>query len=70
MYFDPRHADVAGGCDNGFIRLYMLRTLAQKIPSGTASSNWLSNELRLIPDWNFTCNGAITGFLLGADIRT
>ena len=47
----------------------MLRTVAQKIPSGTVSSNRLSNELRLIPDWNFTCNGAITGFLLGADIR-
>ena len=48
----------------------MLRTLAQKIPSGSASSNWLNNELRLIPDWNFTCNGTITSFLLGADIRS
>ena len=47
----------------------MLRTLAQKIPSGSASSNWLNNELRLIPDWNFTYNGTIISILLGADIR-
>ena len=47
----------------------MLTTLAQKVPSGSASSDRLSNELRLIPDWNFTCNGTITSILLGADIR-
>ena len=48
----------------------MLRTVAQKISSGSASNKRLSNELRLIPDWNFTCSGTITSFLLGADIRT
>ena len=48
----------------------MLMTLTQKVPSGSASSDRLSNELRLIPDWNFTCNGTITGILLGADIRS
>ena len=47
----------------------MLRTVAQKIPTGQLSNNSLDNELRLIPDWNFTCNGTITGFKLGADIR-
>ena len=57
----------ADGCANGFVQLDMLRTLAQKIPSGSASSNWLNNELRLIPDWNFTCNGTIISILLGAD---
>ena len=60
----------AEGCDNGFIRLDMLKTLAQKIPTGSASTNRLSSESRLIPDWNFTCNGTITSFLVGADIRT
>ena len=59
----------AGGCANGFIQLDMLRTLAQKIPNGRESNSRLNNELRLIPDWNFTCNGTITGFLMGADIR-
>ena len=64
------HADVIANCDNGFIQLDMLRTVAQKISGGTESKNRLSNELRLIPDWNFTCNGTITGFLLGVDIRS
>ena len=63
-------SDVAGGCANGFIQLDMLRTVAQKIPDGSGSTNGLSNELRLIPDWNFTCNGTITSFMLGADIRS
>ena len=48
----------------------MLRTLAQKIPSGSASASRLNNELRLIPDWNFTCSGTVTSILLGADIRS
>ena len=48
----------------------MLRTVAQEIPHGTKSTNRLSDELRLIPDWNFTCNGTITSFMLGADIRS
>ena len=65
-----RKQDVAEGCANGFIQLDMLRTVAQKIPNGAASPNRLSDELRLIPDWNFTCNGTITSILLGADIRT
>ena len=62
--------DVAEGCANGFIQLDMLRTVAQKILDGSESTNRLSNELRLIPDWNFTCNGTITSILLGADIRS
>ena len=48
----------------------MLRTVAQNIPNALASPNRLTNESILIPDWNFTCNGTITGFLLGADIRS
>ena len=62
-------SDAAGGCANGFIQLDMLRTLAQKIPNGRESNSRLNNELRLISDWNFTCNGTITSFLMGADIR-
>ena len=62
-------SDAAGGCANGFIQLDMLRTLAQKIPDGSESDSKLNKELRLIPDWNFTCNGTITSFLMGADIR-
>ena len=55
----------------GSFRLDMLRTVAQKILfRGKRSNNSLSNELRLIPDWNFTCSGTITSFLLGADIRS
>ena len=65
-----QHVAEAGNCANGFIQLDLLRTLAQKIPKGQLSSNSLSNELRLVPDWNFTCSGTITSFLLGADIRT
>ena len=44
--------------------------MATKISSGGASTARLTNELRLIPDQNFTCNGTITSFLLGIDIRT
>ena len=65
-----RKQNVAESCANGFIQLDLLRTVAQKLPRGQLSNNSLNNELRLIPDWNFTCNGTITSFLLGADIRT
>ena len=44
--------------------------MATKISGGGASNDRLNNELRLVPDQNFTCNGTITSFLLGMDIRT
>ena len=44
--------------------------MATKISSGGASNDRLTNELRLVPDQNFTCNGTITSLLLGIDIRT
>ena len=44
--------------------------MATKISSGGASNDLLTNELRLFPNQNFTCNGSITSFLLGIDIRT
>ena len=47
----------------------MLRRRAEKIPSGKPSSNLLKQEFRLIPDWNFTCNGSITSVLLGVDLQ-
>ena len=30
----------------------------------------LDEELRVVPDWNFTCNSTITSLLLGVDIIT
>ena len=30
----------------------------------------LDRELRVVPDWNFTCNSTITSLLLGVDIIT
>ena len=47
----------------------MLRKRAEKIPSGNPSSNLLEQEFRLIPDWNFTCNGRINSVLLGVDLQ-
>ena len=47
----------------------MLRRRAEKIPNGDRSSNRLTQEFRLIPDWNFTCNGSITSVLLGVDLQ-
>ena len=47
----------------------MLRRRAEKIPNGNLSSNRLTQEFRLIPDWNFTCNGSITSVLVGVDIQ-
>lgn len=52
------------------MELDVLRKRAEKVSGGSASSDRLNNELRLIPDWSFTCSGTITGFLLGVDIRT
>lgn len=45
----------------------LLTKRAQKIQSSD-SYNGLNNEFRIIPDWNFTCGGNITGIFLGAEI--
>ena len=60
---------VAAGCASGFMELEVLRKRAEKISNGNPSSNVLDDEFRLIPDWNFTCDGIITSLLLGVDIQ-
>ena len=47
----------------------MLRKRAEKVLNGNPSPNFLRQEFRLIPDWNFTCNGSITSVLLGVDLQ-
>ena len=61
---------VISGCGSGFMQLDVLRKRAEKVSGGSGASSWLNNELRLIPDWSFTCSGTITSFLLGVDVRT
>lgn len=48
----------------------VLAKRARKISSDSEPFKWLDGELRVIPEWNFTCNTTITGLLLGADIQT
>ena len=44
---------------------------AEWIPNiNVESSDLLDRELRVVPDWNFTCNSTITSLLLGVDIIT
>ena len=44
---------------------------AEWIPDNNVeSSDFLDRELRVVPDWNFTCNSTITSLLLGVDIIT
>ena len=44
---------------------------AERIPNNNVeSSDFLDRELRVVPDWNFTCNSIITSLLLGVDIIT
>ena len=58
------------GCTSGFMELDTLKKRAEKITSGnTVSRNILDDELRVIPELNFTCSGTITGLLLGVDVR-
>ena len=40
------------------------------INNNVQSSGLLDRELRVVPDWNFTCNSTITSLLLGVDIIT
>lgn len=56
------------GCTDTFLQRDVLVKRAGNIPKGDASRNKLSNELRLLRDVNFTCNGAITSLLLGVDV--
>ena len=48
----------------------MVMKRAEKLTSGSVSSNDLDKELRVVPGWNFNCSGNITSLLLGVDIRT
>lgn len=63
-------ASAAGsGCARGFMELDVIRRRALKIPQGKEASTRLGDEFRLVPDWNFTCDGSITTVMLGADMR-
>ena len=42
---------------------------AEKIPNGEESPYELKYGSRVVPDWNFTCNGNITSLLLGVEIE-
>ena len=52
------------------MQLDVLRKRAEKVSGGSEASSRLNNELRLMPDWSFSCSGTITSFLLGVDVRT
>ena len=43
---------------------------AERIANNNVESSDLDRELRVVPDWNFTCSGNIISLLLGVDIRT
>ena len=43
---------------------------AERITNNNVQSSDLDKELRVVPDWTFSCSGNITSLLLGVDIRT
>ena len=48
----------------------LIQRRAEKISNvNSLPDTRLNNEFRLIPDWNFTCDGSITTLLLSADIQ-
>ena len=61
---------VAANCSSGFMDLQLLKERARKISNNGGSQNYLDGKFRLVPGMNFTCNGTITGLLLGVDIRS
>ena len=52
------------------MELQLLKERAKKISDNGGSQNYLDGKFRLIPGMSFTCNGMITGLLLGVDIRS
>ena len=47
----------------------VIRKRAELISNTNPSGEVMDDEFRLIPDWNFTCDGSITSVLLGVDIQ-
>ena len=59
-------------CTSGFIDRDVLERRASKIDSDATgvSSTFLSpGQFLAMPGWNFSCNGIITSFLLGVEVR-
>ena len=53
------------------MQLDLLKKRAEKISGGNSvSGNFIQHGLRVTPGLNFTCNGNITGVMVGADVRT
>ena len=52
------------------MELQLLKERAKKIFDNGGSQNYLDGKFRLVPGMSFTCNGTITGLLLGVDIST
>ena len=52
------------------MELQLLKERAKKISDNDGSQNYLDGKFRLVPGMSFTCNGIITGLLLGVDIRS
>ena len=53
------------------MQLDLLKKRAEKISGGNSvSGNFIHHGLRVTPGLNFTCNGSITGVMVGADVRT
>ena len=52
------------------MELQLLKERAKKISNNGGSQNYLDGKFRLVPGMSFTCNGTITGLLLGVDIRS
>ena len=57
-------------CTSGFMDMDVLVRRAERITNNNVESMDLDRELRVVPDWNFTCNSTITSLLLGVDIIT
>ena len=47
----------------------MIKKRAELIPNTDPSGEVMNDEFRLIPDWNFTCNGSIISVLFSVDIQ-
>ena len=57
-------------CTSSFMDMDVITKRAERITNNNVKSMDLDRELRVVPDWNFTCNSTITSLLLGVDIIT
>ena len=50
------------------MNLNVIGKRAEQLIGSYASNEYLDDELRVVPDWNFNCSGNITSLLLGVEI--